>query len=155
VDDGTPSRGPDDGLRPVQILLAEDNPADVAIIRQVLRRSRLDAELSVARDGEHVLECLATRRPDLLLLDLNMPRMGGLEVLDRIKADPDLRTIPVIVLTSSIAEADVERAYHSHVNAYIRKPIDLDGLTRVVDAIDGFWCTVAVLAGRGLAGARR
>jgi CheY-like chemotaxis protein len=156
MDPGMPTTDELDGpRRPVEILLAEDNPADVAIIQQVLRRTSLNGNLSVVRDGEEVLTRLAgPDRPDLLLLDLNMPRLGGLEVIEQVKGDPRLRVIPVIVLTSSIAEGDVERAYRSHVNAYIRKPMDLHGLTRVVRAIEVFWCSVAVLAGHGRAGDR-
>jgi CheY-like chemotaxis protein len=150
-----PSRPPAPARRPVEILLVDDNPADVVFTRQVLRRTQVHSNLTVARDGEEALALLAgPSRPDLMLLDLNMPRMGGLEVLEVVKSDPDLRAIPVIVLTSSVADADVERAYESHVNAYIRKPVDLDDLTRIIEAIDQFWCTVAVLPGRGSVDAR-
>jgi CheY-like chemotaxis protein len=147
--DGTSGPRPDRPAgRGVDILLVEDNPADIAITRQVLRRNALDGHLTVARDGEEALALLAgPYRPDLVLLDLNMPRMGGLEVLEAIKGDPGLCPIPVIVLTSSVADQDVERAYAGHANAYIRKPVDLDDLSRIIAAIDQFWCSVAVLPG--------
>jgi chemotaxis family two-component system response regulator Rcp1 len=149
MDAVTPTTRPADrAQRPIEILLVEDNAADVAFTRQVLRRSSLKGNLTVARDGEEALAVLAgPGRPDLVLLDLNMPRMDGLEVLEAVKGNPDLRAIPVIVLTSSIADEDVERAYASHVNAYIRKPVGLEDLSRIIDAIDLFWCTVAVLPG--------
>jgi CheY-like chemotaxis protein len=143
--DGAP---PADRLwrRPVEILLVEDNPADVAFTQQVLRRSSLNGNLAIARDGEEALALLrGPCRPDLLLLDLNMPRMGGIELLDAVKGDFALRSIPVLVLTSSVAESDVDRAYGHHVNAYIRKPTNLAELTAIITAIDLFWCSVAVL----------
>jgi CheY-like chemotaxis protein len=144
-----PVAGP---TRPIDILLVEDNAADVALTRQVLQRSHLVSRLMVARDGEEALATLRREgshvdapRPDFVLLDLNMPRMSGLEVLEVVKASPDLCAIPVLVLTSSVAEDDVQRAYSSHVNAYVRKPMDLASLADLVDAIDRFWCTMAVL----------
>jgi CheY-like chemotaxis protein len=139
-------------VRPIEILLVEDNAADVLFTRQVLDRSELDCRLTVARDGEEALVVLRregahadTPRPDLVLLDLNMPRMNGLELLEVVKSSPELCTIPILILTSSIADDDVQRAYSQHVNAYIRKPVDLNSLSDIVHAISQFWCTVVVL----------
>jgi|1186.fasta_scaffold548507_1 CheY-like chemotaxis protein len=146
--------GAPDGTAPaapaLDILLVEDNAADVMFTRQILRRCRIRTNLSVARDGEEALAVLAVgKRPDLVLLDLNMPRMGGLELLTALKDHPDLVTLPVIVLTSSIDDDDIEQAYRSHANAYVRKPTDLQSLAAVISAIEGFWGTVAVLPPSG------
>ena len=150
-----PGRGAasaESGGRPLEILLVEDNAADVLLTQQILRRCRVRTTLTVARDGEEALAVLGAGgppptgpRPDLVLLDLNMPRMGGLEVLDTVKADPDLAAIPVIVLTSSVDDRDIEQAYRRHANAYVRKPGDLTSLADVMAAIGTFWGTVAVL----------
>jgi two-component system, chemotaxis family, response regulator Rcp1 len=132
--------------RRVRILLAEDNPGDVRLIREALRESRIEPEIEVARDGVEALEHLhrpggagELARPGLILLDLSMPRKDGREVLAEIKADPDLRRIPVVVLTSSMGEEDVVRAYDNHANCYVRKPIDYDELSSVVAKIEDFW----------------
>lgn len=136
-------------MRPVEVLLAEDSAADVRLTREVLRDARVLNELTVVSDGEQVLaylrqegEFAARPRPDLLLLDLNLPRKDGREVLAEISADPALRTLPVVVLTTSAAERDVLAAYRNNVNAYVTKPVDLDAFIAVVRSIEGFWLSI-------------
>lgn len=131
---------------PVNILLVEDNPGDVRLTREALQESDLEVSLQVARDGEEALEVLQRRgqhsnaqRPDLVLLDLNLPRMDGREVLARIRGDADLRRIPVVVLTVSTAEEDVLRSYDLAANCFISKPIELEQFVRVVRSIEEFW----------------
>jgi two-component system, chemotaxis family, response regulator Rcp1 len=138
--------------RPVEILLVEDNPGDVRLTREALRDSKVLSTLAVVRDGEEALAYLrreppfaAVPRPDLILLDLNLPRRDGREVLASVKADPALRSIPVVILTSSDAERDIARAYELNANCYITKPVDLDQFTTVVRAIEDFWFTVVRL----------
>lgn len=137
---------------PINILLVEDSPADVRLTQEVLRDAKIANELHVVGDGEAAMDFLrregeyATRpRPDLVLLDLNLPRKDGREVLAELKEDPDLHTIPVIVLTTSSAERDVLRSYELSVNCYITKPIDLDEFIRVVRSIECFWLSVVRL----------
>jgi two-component system, chemotaxis family, response regulator Rcp1 len=137
---------------PIEILLVEDNPADVVLTEAVLAEAKVANRLWVARDGKEAMEFLRREarhpqspRPDLVLLDLNLPRKGGLEVLAEMKADPALRAIPVVVLTTSSAERDVLAAYDQHVNAYITKPVDLDQFVAVVRAVDDFWLAVVRL----------
>ncbi len=139
-------------LRAVTILIMEDNPSDVMIMREALAHAKVRIKLHVACDGVAGLEFLRRMgahanapRPDLILLDLNMPRKDGHEVLAEVKADESLRRIPVVVLTTSQAEDDVARAYGAHVNCYIRKPVDFDRLTEVVKSIEDFWFTVVTL----------
>jgi two-component system, chemotaxis family, response regulator Rcp1 len=140
---------------PIEILLVEDNPADVVLTEAVLAEAKVANRLWVARDGKEAMEFLrretrhpGSPRPDLMLLDLNLPRKGGLEVLAEMKADRELRAIPVVVLTTSAAERDVLAAYDQHVNAYITKPVDLDQFVAVVRAVDDFWLAVVRLPGR-------
>jgi chemotaxis family two-component system response regulator Rcp1 len=140
---------------PIEILLVEDNPADVVLTEAVLAEAKVANRLWVARDGKEAMEFLRREarhpespRPDLMLLDLNLPRKGGLEVLAEMKADQALRAIPVVVLTTSSAERDVLAAYDQHVNAYITKPVDLDQFVAVVRAVDDFWLAVVRLPGR-------
>jgi CheY-like chemotaxis protein len=130
----------------VQILLAEDSPADVRLTRYALEQARMAVDLHVASDGVEALEFLRREgrfvgapRPDFVLLDLNMPRMSGQEVLEVMKADADLSTIPVIVLTTSSAPDDVARSYQLHVNCYVRKPIAFDQFLEVMRSIEEFW----------------
>lgn len=137
-----------DERSPVNILLVEDNPGDVRLTIEALRESKVLATLQVARDGLEALAVLRqeppfaeARRPDLILLDLNLPRMDGRQVLETVKADTDLRQIPVVVLTTSAAEQDILQAYNLHANCYITKPVDMDQFIRVVQAIDNFWLT--------------
>jgi chemotaxis family two-component system response regulator Rcp1 len=138
--------------RSIEILLVEDNPGDVRLTIEALREGKVRNNLSVATDGVEALEFLRRRgafanapRPDLILLDLNLPKKDGREVLAEIKADPDLKTIPVVVLTTSKAEEDVVRSYHLHANCYVTKPVDLDQFISVVRAIEDFWLTIVAL----------
>jgi len=139
---------------PIEILLVEDNPGDVRLTREVLKDGRIHNELTVAGDGVEALDILYRRglhaeaKPvDLILLDLNLPRMNGQEVLAEIKRDARLKMIPVIVLTTSSAEADVLSAYDHHANCYITKPVDLDQFVKVVRSIEEFWLTIVRLPG--------
>ena len=138
--------------RPVEILLVEDNPGDVRLTREALREGKVRNNLAVAADGVEAIAYLRKEgehakavRPDLILLDLNLPRKDGREVLAEIKADPALRHIPVVVLTSSQAEEDIVRAYDLHANCYVTKPVDLDQFIRVVESIEDFWFTIVKL----------
>ncbi len=140
--------------RPIEILLVEDNPGDVRLAREALRDAKVRNALYVAEDGVDALAFLrrepphqSAPRPDLVLLDLNLPRMDGREVLATIKADPDLCTIPVVVLTTSSAEQDILKSYQLHSNCYITKPVDLDQFIDVVHSIQDFWLTVVKLPG--------
>jgi chemotaxis family two-component system response regulator Rcp1 len=135
--------------RPVELLLVEDNPGDVELTREALLEARVRNRLHVAESGEEALAFLRREgrhagapRPDMVLLDLNLPRMSGSEVLAAIKGDSDLRRIPVVVLTTSEAEKDVLGAYELHANAYIVKPVDLDQFLGVVRSVEGFWLAV-------------
>jgi CheY-like chemotaxis protein len=138
--------------RPIEILLVEDNAADVRLTQEALREGKVHNRLTVARDGEEALEILLRRgphaeaaRPDLVLLDLNLPRKDGREVLATLKADDDLKRIPVVVLTTSSAEVDILRSYQLHANCYITKPVDLEQFVNVVKSIDEFWLTIVRL----------
>ena len=132
--------------RSIEILLVEDNPGDVVLTRQALAAARIANRLSVVNDGDAAIDFLRRRgehadvpRPDIVLLDLNLPRRGGLEVLAEIKDDPELRRIPVVVLTTSSADRDVLEAYDRHVNSYVTKPMDIDDFLRVVRTFEDFW----------------
>ena len=138
--------------RPVEILLVEDSPGDVRLTEEALRDAEVPNSLHVARDGEEAMRFLRREegfedapRPDLILLDLNMPRMDGREVLAEIKKDPELRRIPVIILTTSQSEDDIAEAYSLSANCYVAKPVDLDEFLDVVRAIDDFWLTLVKL----------
>jgi chemotaxis family two-component system response regulator Rcp1 len=135
--------------RPIVILLVEDNPADVVLTRENLELSKILHELHVASDGVEAMAFLRREpphqeapTPDLILLDLNLPRMDGREVLEQLKIDPLLLRIPVVVLTSSDAEQDVVRSYDLHANAYVTKPVDLEGFGKIVRGIESFWFAV-------------
>ena len=139
-------------MKPVEILLVEDNPGDARLTREALALSKVRNNLHLARDGEEALEFLRESGPhgdhpypDLILLDLNLPRRHGREVLDEIKTDPSLMHIPVVILTSSQAEEDILRSYQSHANCFITKPVDLEQLTKVVQGIEQFWFTLVKL----------
>lgn len=139
-------------LKPIEILLVEDNAADVRLTEEALREGKVRNNLHVARDGMEALEFLKRQgkhakatRPDLILLDLNLPRRDGREVLAEIKNDPELKMIPVVVLTTSSAEADILKSYKLHANCYITKPVDLEQFVSVVKSIDDFWLTVVRL----------
>lgn len=140
--------------RPAEFLLVEDNPGDVRLTREALKECKLRNNLSVVGDGVEALAFLRREgqyaeapRPDVILLDLNLPRKGGREVLAEIKADPVLRRIPVVVITSSEAEQDVLASYDLHVNCYVNKPVDLDQFIKVVRSIGTFWLTIVKLPG--------
>lgn len=133
---------------PIEILLVEDNPADVRLTQEALREGKVKNNLSVARDGEEALAFLrreGSPRPDLILLDLNLPRRDGRQVLEEIKNDHDLKRIPVVVLTTSAAEVDILKSYELHANCYITKPVDLEQFITVVKSIDDFWLTIVKL----------
>jgi len=138
--------------RPIEILLVEDNSTDVMLTRAALEQAKMRNNLHVARDGVEAMAFLRKEdkyaqmpRPDLILLDLNMPRKDGREVLTEVKADDTLKYIPVVVLTTSQAQEDVIKAYGLHANCYISKPVDFEQFTNVVRAIDNFWFTVVTL----------
>lgn len=138
--------------RPIEILLVEDNPGDVRLTVEGLNEGKVRNNLHVAKDGVEALAFLRKEgdysdavRPDLILLDLNLPRKDGREVLADIKADPDLKTIPVVVLTTSRAEQDILHSYQLQANCYITKPVDLEQFIHVVKTIEDFWLTVVTL----------
>jgi CheY-like chemotaxis protein len=138
--------------RPIHILLVEDNAGDIRLTREALREGHVRNNLTVAKDGAEALAILRHTplpgegpRPDLVLLDLNLPKVDGRQVLAELKGDPDLRRIPVVVLTTSKAEEDVLRSYDLHANSYITKPVDLDQFIKVVQAIEDFWLTIVTL----------
>jgi chemotaxis family two-component system response regulator Rcp1 len=138
--------------RPIEVLLVEDSPTDVLLTREALNEGRARHNLHVVADGIEALAFLKQRggyadvpRPDLILLDLNLPRKDGRELLADVKHDPALKDIPVIVLTTSLAEDDVRRAYGSHANCYIVKPVDFDRFAEVVRSIELFWFSVVIL----------
>lgn len=138
----------------INILLVEDNPGDVVLTREALDDAKVRNELNVVGDGVEALEYLRRQgphtgapRPDLILLDLNLPRKDGREVLAEIKQDPDLKRIPVVVLTTSKAEEDILRSYDLHANCYVTKPVDLNQFLSIVKTIEDFWLTVVKLPG--------
>jgi two-component system, chemotaxis family, response regulator Rcp1 len=138
--------------RPVEILLVEDSPGDVKLTIEALRDAKVNNNLHVARDGEEAMAFLRREgdhadapRPDLILLDLNLPRKDGREVLADVKSDPKLKRIPVVILTTSQSDDDVAQAYSLSANCYVTKPVDLDQFLRVVRAIDNFWLTLVKL----------
>jgi two-component system, chemotaxis family, response regulator Rcp1 len=145
------------GGKLVEILLVEDNPGDVRLTIEALREGRVLNNLHVASDGVEALEYLNREgkfpdavRPDMILLDLNLPRMDGRELLAEIKSSPDLRRIPVVILTTSKAEEDIVQTYDLHANCYITKPVDLDSFMEVVKSIEDFWFTIVKLPQNGL-----
>jgi CheY-like chemotaxis protein len=138
--------------RPIDILLVEDDPGDELITREAFEHNKLHNRLHVAHDGEEGLNYLYQRgayedakRPDLILLDLNLPKYDGRQLLEKIKSDPDLSRIPVVVLTTSSAEEDILRSYKLHANAYVTKPVDLDQFINAVRQIDEFFLQVVRL----------
>ena len=142
--------------RAVEILMVEDNPGDVRLAHEALKEAKLFNELHVVEDGVEALAFLRRQgkyanavRPELILLDLNLPRKDGREVLAEIKEDPSLRRIPVVILTVSKAEEDIIKTYDLHANCYITKPVDLDGFMKVLRAIDDFWLSIVKLPAKG------
>lgn len=143
---------PEPSPRPVQILIVEDNPADARLVREVMRDSKILNEIHWVPDGVEALDFLHQRgkhagapRPNLIFLDLNMPRKDGRAVLTEVKADDVLRRIPIVVMTSSQAEEDVARAYDAHANCYVRKPIDFQQFHQVVKTLENFWFSTVEL----------
>jgi CheY-like chemotaxis protein len=139
-------------LRAIEILMVEDNPGDVRLTREALKGGKIWNQLHVVEDGVAALDFLhrnpphqGAPRPDLILLDLNLPKKDGREVLAAIKADPSLKLIPVVILTTSQAEEDVIKAYALNANCYVTKPVDFLQFTRIVQAIESFWLTVVTL----------
>jgi CheY-like chemotaxis protein len=138
--------------RTIQVLLVEDNPADADLMRETIETSKLHLDLSVVKDGIEAIQYLRGEgmyanapRPDLILLDLNLPRMNGRQVLARVKGDADLRGIPVVVLTSSNAEQDIVQSYNLGANCYVIKPVDLKAFQSIVKQVEDFWFTVVKL----------
>lgn len=138
--------------RLIEILLVEDNPADVRLTMEALKESKIRNQLNVAENGVEALQYLRQEgkfagkgTPDIILLDLNLPKKDGREVLQEIKGDEQLRRIPVVILTTSQAEQDIMRAYDLHANCYIQKPVDLDQFLRVIRSIEDFWLTIVKL----------
>ncbi len=145
-------------IKPVDILLVEDNPGDVRLTREALKEGKVLNTLSVAADGVEALAFLrregryaTAARPDIILLDLNLPRMDGRELLAVIKADADLRRIPVVILSTSAAEQDILKSYNLHANCYITKPVDLEQFIGVVRSVEDFWFTIVRLPPNGIA----
>ena len=141
-------------LRPIEILLVEDSPTDVFLTQEAFNRSKLMNRMHVVDNGADAMAFLRCQgpyaresRPDLILLDLNLPRKDGREVLQEIKSDDDLKTIPVVILTSSKEEEDVVRSYQLHANCYITKPVEFQRLAEVVQCIREFWFSVVTLPG--------
>ena len=138
--------------RPIEILLVEDSPSDTELTIEALREGKLNNRLSHVEDGVEAMEFLSRKRcytqaprPDLILLDLNLPRKDGRELLAELKSDPDLMTIPVVVLTTSKADQDILQAYQLQANCYITKPVDFDQFVNVVRSVEHFWLEVATL----------
>jgi CheY-like chemotaxis protein len=138
--------------RPIEVLLVEDDPGDVLLTTEAFEHNKVKNNLHVVNDGEQAMAFLRREaqyadspRPDLILLDLNLPRKDGREVLEEIKGDQELRSVPVVVLTTSEADEDILRSYHLHANAYVTKPVDFDQFIRVVRQIDDFFVTVVKL----------
>jgi CheY-like chemotaxis protein len=148
----SPNTGPDRDRRPTRILLVEDNPADVRLTREMLRESKIRNDLVVATDAEEAEQILGLtgdreeQRPDLVLLDLNLPGKSGHQLLEEIKEHPTLRRIPVVILSSSEAEEDIIGSYDRYANAYVTKPVDLTEISRIVQSIGSFWFEVVRLS---------
>jgi len=135
-----------------EILLVEDSPGDVRLTREALRDAKMHINLNVARDGIEAMAFLKREgalshapRPSLILLDLNLPKKDGRAVLEEIKNSPDLKSIPIVILTTSLSDEDVLRSYLLHANCYITKPVNLDGFLKVVKSIDNFWLSIVTL----------
>lgn len=139
-------------VHPIEILLVEDNPGDARLAKEALKESKLKNNLYIADDGVEAMDFLYKKgkytkmpRPDLVILDLNLPRKDGREVLNEIKTDENLKRIPVVILTISKAEEDILKTYNLHANCFISKPIDLDQFIKVVKSIEDFWLTIVKL----------
>jgi len=141
-----------DGARPVDILLVEDNPGDVRLTQEALKDAKLAVNLHVVNDGVEAMSFMRRQgqyaekpRPDIVLLDLNLPRKDGREVLADIKSDPELKRTPVVIVTTSKAEEDIVKTYDLHANCYVTKPLDLDQFVVMVQSIEHFWLTIVKL----------
>jgi two-component system, chemotaxis family, response regulator Rcp1 len=137
---------------PIEILLVEDNPGDVRLTLEALKESKVHNNISVVKDGEEALAFLRQQdrftnspRPDIVLLDLNLPKLNGVEVLTEIKNDPNLKRIPVVILTTSKDEEDILKTYNYHANCYVTKPVDFDKFLLVVKSIEDFWLNIVKL----------
>ena len=151
---GAPDMAGIQSHRPLELLIIEDNPGDVRLLEEAFGELHANVKIRVAKDGAEGIDILTKPqdpktpwRPDLILLDLNLPKISGHDVLSQIKTDPNTRWIPVIVLTSSRAESDIRRAYEAHANAYLRKPSTLDGLLAAAQDVKNFWMETATLPG--------
>jgi CheY-like chemotaxis protein len=153
---GSKEKGTRPADRPIEILLVEDSPGDVRLTKEALKDSKVANTLTVAEDGVEAMALLRRKgkyseavRPDLILLDLNLPRKDGRQVLEELKADEALKSIPVIILTTSQADEDIIRTYNLHANCYINKPVDLDKFLHVVRTIEDFWLSIVKLPPQG------
>jgi CheY-like chemotaxis protein len=142
-------------IKSIKILLIEDNPGDIRLTLEALKEGRISNEVTIAKDGQQALDCLYGRggfvgctRPDIILLDLNLPKIDGREILRIIKSDDDLKTIPVIIMTTSRAEEDVLRSYNLHANCYVTKPIDMDQFIGAIRLLEDLWLSIVVLPTR-------
>jgi chemotaxis family two-component system response regulator Rcp1 len=140
------------GAVPIEVLLVEDSPGDVRLTREAFKDAKVHVNLNVAADGAEAMAYLGREgkyvnslRPDLILLDLNLPKKDGREVLAELKESPSLKSIPVVILTTSASEVDIHGSYQNHANCYITKPVDLEGFLKVVKSIDSFWLSVVKL----------
>jgi CheY-like chemotaxis protein len=138
--------------KPIEILLVEDSKGDVGLIEEVFEEAKIRNNLHIAEDGEEAIQFLNNKgqfldapRPDIILLDLNLPKKDGREVLEEVKGDDNLKNIPIVVLTTSKAEEDILRSYNLHANAYITKPVDFNQFLKVVKSIEDFWLEVVKL----------
>jgi chemotaxis family two-component system response regulator Rcp1 len=144
-------------IRPIRLLLVEDSPADTRLTRESLKDCKVKVDIYDVRDGVEAMQFLRregqfadAQRPDLVIMDLNMPRKDGRETLEEIKSDPDLRHIPVVILTVSESEEDILKSYNLHANAFITKPIDLEQFAKIVREIENFWFTIVKLPNWGI-----
>jgi chemotaxis family two-component system response regulator Rcp1 len=147
--------GKREACRPIEILMVEDNPGDVRLTLEALKEGKVRNNLHTVADGEEAMNFLRRQdtyakapRPDLILLDLNLPKKNGREVLAEIKDDPDLKRIPVVILTVSEAEQDIIKSYNLHANCYITKPVNLEQFIQVVRSIEDFWLSIVMLPPR-------
>lgn len=139
--------------KPIEILLVEDNLGDIRLAKEAFKESKLHLNIAIARDGDEALNYLYQKedfahavKPDLIILDWNLPRISGEEVLAKVKGDSELKRIPVVVLTSSQAQEDILRSYDLHANCYVTKPLDFEKFMAIVNAIEGFWFSIVKLA---------
>lgn len=144
-------------MKAIEILMVEDNPGDVILTEEGFKKGKLKNNLYVVTDGVAALDFLRKEgsysnaiKPDLILLDLNLPKKNGQEVLVEIKQDPELRTIPVVILTSSTAEEDIVKSYKLHANCYISKPVNFDEFIKIVNSIEDFWFSIARIPNRNI-----